>query len=188
MIFVVTSPPYLNNFDFAEMTRMYLYFWGLASSWREITTMVRSRLIVNTTTALKGHKERQEYYKGTLPENVRRSADVVVATLSQRRKEKSGRKEYNFLIYPYLSQMQRVLREARRVLKAGALFHMMVSDAALYGVHVPAPQWLSQIMNEAGFANVEHTLVRTRGHRWILDKREGSPQGLGEYYLVGESR
>jgi hypothetical protein len=29
---VVTSPPYLNNFDFAEMTRMHLYFWGLFGS------------------------------------------------------------------------------------------------------------------------------------------------------------
>jgi len=29
---VVTSPPYLNNFDFAEMTRMHLYFWGMCGS------------------------------------------------------------------------------------------------------------------------------------------------------------
>jgi hypothetical protein len=34
---IVTSPPYLNNFDFAEMTRMYLYFWEMATSWGEIT-------------------------------------------------------------------------------------------------------------------------------------------------------
>jgi len=26
---IVTSPPYLNNFDFAEMARMYLYFWEM---------------------------------------------------------------------------------------------------------------------------------------------------------------
>ena len=29
---IVTSPPYLNNFDYAEMTRMYLYFWCLVDS------------------------------------------------------------------------------------------------------------------------------------------------------------
>ncbi len=56
---IVTSPPYLNNFDFAEMTRMHLYFWEMATTWGEITERVRSKLIVNTTTALKGHKERQ---------------------------------------------------------------------------------------------------------------------------------
>ena len=184
---VVTSPPYLNNFDFAEMTRMYLYFWDMASSWDEITTTVRSRLIVNTTTALKGHRERQQAYRSTLPEKVRRAADIAVEALSVRRKDKAGKKEYNLLVYPYLSQMQQVLRETRRVLKPGASFHMMVSDAALYGVHLPAPQWLAQIMTECGFLNVQCEIVRARGHRWILDKREGSAQGLGEYYVFGRA-
>ncbi len=184
---VVTSPPYLNNFDFAEMTRMYLYFWDLASSWGEITTRVRSRLIVNTTTALKGHKERQQAYRSTLPEKVRRAADIAVETLSARRKDKAGKKDYNLLVYPYLSQMQQILRETNRVLKPGASFHMMVSDAALYGVHLPAPQWLAQIMTECGFLDVQCEMVRVRGHRWVLDKREGSAQGLGEYYVFGRA-
>ena len=184
----VTSPPYLNNFDFAEMTRMYLYFWGIASSWKEITTRVRTRLIVNTTTALKGHKERQHIYRSNLPEIVRRAADIVVETLSQRRKVKAGRKDYNLLIYPYLSQMQQVLHETARALRPGAPLHMMVSDAALYGVHVPSPQWLAQIMASCGFRDVHCNMVRRRGHRWILAKREGSPHGLGEYYLFGRAQ
>ena len=100
---VVTSPPYLNNFDFAEMTRMYLYFWGIASSWREITTRIRTRLIVNTTTALQGHKERQHIYRSALPDAVRGDADIVVESLSQRRKVKAGKKDYNF---SYLSLSQ----------------------------------------------------------------------------------
>ena len=184
---VVTSPPYLNNFDFAEMTRMYLYFWGIASSWGEITTRVRSRLIVNTTTALRGHKEQQQAYRSALPEQVRHAADAAVKTLSARRKEKAGKKEYDLLVYPYLSQMQQVLRETLRVLKPGAAFHMMVSDAALYGVHLPSPQWLAQIMTECGFLDVQCEIVRARGHRWVLDKREGSTQGLGEYYVFGRA-
>lgn len=184
---VVTSPPYLNNFDFAEMTRMYLYFWNIASSWDEITNCVRSRLIVNTTTALKGHKKSQQAYRGTLPERVRSAADVAVESLSKRRNARAGKKEYNYLVYPYLSQMQQVLRETRRVLKLGATFHMMVSDSALYGIHIPAPQWLALIMTECGFIDVQCEIVRSRGHRWILDKREGSPEGLGEYYVFGRA-
>lgn len=184
---VVTSPPYLNNFDFAEMTRMYLYFWGLATSWGEITDRVRSRLIVNTTTALKGHKDRQQAYRKSLPNKVRLAADTAVAALAVLRKERAGKKEYDFLVYPYLSQMQNVLRETLRVLKRGAPFHMMVSDAALYGVHLPAPQWLAQIMTDMGFSDVQCELIRARGHRWVLDKREGSSEGLGEYYVFGRA-
>jgi len=184
---VVTSPPYLNNFDFAEMTRMYLYFWGLAGSWGEITERVRSRLIVNTTTALKGQKEKQASYRDSLPVLVREAADNAVKTLSTVRGQRAGKKEYDFLVYPYLSQMQAVLRETHRVLKPGAPFHMMVSDAALYGVHLPAPQWLASIMTEVGFHDVQCEMLRARGHRWVLDKREGSAEGLGEYYVFGRA-
>lgn len=184
---VVTSPPYLNNFDFAEMTRMYLYFWGIAATWGEISDLVRSRLIVNTTTALKGHRERQEVYRKTLPANVREAADIAVALLAAKRTEKAGKKEYDLLVYPYLSQMQAVLRECRRVLKPGAPFHMMVSDAALYGVHLTTPKWLSDIMRIVGFSDVHCEIVRSRGHRWILEKREGAAAGLGEYYVFGRA-
>lgn len=183
----VTSPPYLNNFDFAEMTRMYLYFWGMASSWGEITEKVRSRLIVNTTTALKGHKSLQEKYRASTPETIRKSTDDVVALLAKRKNEKAGKKDYDLLIYPYLSQMQQVLRETLRVLKPGASIHMMVSDAALYGVHLQTPHWLSEIMRQIGFSDVQCEMVRPRGHRWILEKREGSVRGLGEYYVSGRS-
>jgi hypothetical protein len=151
------------------------------------TDRVRSRLIVNTTTALKGHKDRQEAYRDTLPKEVRLAADAAVKILSHRRKEKAGKKEYDLLVYPYLSQMQQVLRETKRVMKPGAPFHMMVSDAALYGVHLSAPQWLAHIMSECGFRDVQCEMLRPRGHRWILEKREGAAQGLGEYYVFGRA-
>jgi hypothetical protein len=182
---VVTSPPYLNNFDFAEMTRMYLYFWGMAGSWSEITAGVRSKLIVNTTTALKGHKDIQGLYRARLPSGMRGRIDDVVATLADKNKVKAGKKDYDLLVYPYLSQMMSSLQECLRVMKPGAGFHMMISDAALYGVHLPAPQWIAEIMASCGYADVECHIVRPRGHRWVLDKREGAEAGLGEYYVFG---
>ena len=184
---IVTSPPYLNNFDYAEMTRMYLYFWGMAASWGEITDRVRSRLIVNTTTALKGHKDQQAKYRDTLPADLLEQIDAAVTRLSTRRGERAGKKEYDLLVYPYLSQMQQVLRECHRVLRPGAPFHMMVADAALYGVHLAAPQWLARIMEDCGFLDVRCERVRVRGHRWVLSKRENAVEGLGEYYVFGRA-
>jgi len=78
----VTSPPYLNNFDFAEMTRMHLYFWGICGSWREITEVVRAKLVINTTTALTGHRNIQSQYRDRvartlLPELERMGSDQV---------------------------------------------------------------------------------------------------------------
>ncbi len=180
---VVTSPPYLNNFDYAEMTRMQLYFWGMASSWGEITEKVRSRLVVNTTTALKGHKHLQESYRQEIPTVVHDELDLIVAALRERRGQKAGKKEYDLLVYPYFAQMTRVLRECFRVMRLGAPMHIMVADSALYGTHIRAPQILANILEELGFLNVTCNLVRKRGHRWILEKREGAEAGLGEYHI-----
>lgn len=184
---IVTSPPYLNNFDFAEMTRMYLYFWGVAGSWREISERVRRYLIVNTTTALKGHKDIQDDYRQSLPSSLLPDLDVIVSQLTAKRAIKAGKKEYDYLVYPYLSQMLRVLGECLRVLKSGAPLHMMISDAALYGVHLPAPQWVARMMGAIGFTAIECHMIRPRGHRWVLDKREGAQGGLGEYYVFGRA-
>jgi len=180
---IVTSPPYLNNFDFAEMTRMHLYFWGIANSWGEISRQVRSRLLVNTTTALAGHKDKQVAYREQVPVSVRARLDGLVSELRGKRAEKAGKKEYDFLVYPYFAQMTGVLRECFRVSRRNSETHIMVADAALYGIHISAPQLLAEIMESLGFENVSCSIVRQRGHRWILDKRDGSPLGLGEYYI-----
>lgn len=182
---IVTSPPYLNNFDYAEMTRMLLYFWGIATSWGDITEKVRTSLIVNTTTALKGQKERQGLYRASLCPTLRLDLDQLVGNLRVRKQEKSGKKDYDLLIYPYFSQMSDVLREAFRVLRMGAQIHIVVADAALYGVHIATPQILQAMMLEIGFRDVACDLMRQRGTRWTLAKREGSPLGLGEYHIHG---
>jgi DNA modification methylase len=182
---IVTSPPYLNNFDYAEMTRMLLYFWGIATSWGDITEKVRRSLIVNTTTALKGHKQLQATYRENVSEAVRQDLDELVVSLEQRKHEKKGKKDYDLLIYPYFSQMTDVLREAYRVMREAAPIHIVVADAALYGFHISTPQLLQSCMEEIGFRQVGCDLMRQRGHRWTLAKREGSPIGLGEYHLHG---
>lgn len=180
---VVTSPPYLNNFDFAEMTRMYLYFWGTCSSWRDISTVVRSKLIINTTTALSGQRELQSQYRNGIVAPLLPDLDKIVSALAVQRRDRPGKKEYDLLVYPYFSQMTRVLLEVQRSLATGGYAHVVVADAAFYGIHVSTPQFLASTMSEIGFQNVQCTKLRDRGHRWILSKRAGSPIGLGEYHV-----
>ena len=182
----VTSPPYLNNFDFAEMTRMQLYFWGICRSWREITEKVRARLVVNTTTALTGHRNRQPQYRDRIPPVLLPELDTLVSKLARERRVRPGKKEYNLLIYPYFAQMTRVLLETQRCLVRGGACHVVVADAAFYGVHVSTPQFLAAAMSDMGFTGVNCIKLRDRGSRWILAKRDGSPIGLGEYHVAAK--
>lgn len=180
---MITSPPYLNNFDFAEMTRMYLYYWKQAGSWREITDKVRSKLIVNTTTALKGHKGRIAQYRDETPEMVKSELDGYQKLLAQKRLEKAGKKEYDLLVYPYFAQMTRVLGCAYTSMKNGARAHIIVADSALYGIHILTHEVLAKIMCDIGFGDIEIVKLRDRGTRWVLDKREGAKDGLGEFEI-----
>jgi hypothetical protein len=45
----VTSPPYLNNFDYADATRLELYFLGTVTSWKAMCSQVRAGMVVATT-------------------------------------------------------------------------------------------------------------------------------------------
>ncbi|CAH1213184.1 hypothetical protein PAECIP111893_03644 [Paenibacillus plantiphilus] len=184
---VVFSPPYLNNFDFAEMTRMHMYFWGEAGSWREISDKHRNHMLVNTTTALKLVRslEQQEQYRQSLPNEVLAKVEPIVSELFLLRKEKPSKKDYNLIIYPYLAQMQAVLKRCFTALRTGGAVHIVVSDAAFYGIHIDTQEYLADLMRDMGYSKVSIEQMRTRGKRWILDKRASSGKQLGEYEIFG---
>ncbi|HDN25792.1 MAG TPA: DNA methylase [Thioploca sp.] len=182
----ITSPPYLNNFDFAEMTRLHLYLLGWADSWKHITEKVRKNLVTNTTTALK-HKKSQTFQddkRNSLPLKLQNELAPIVGELSTQKNSHAGKKDYDFLVYPYYSQIQSVLTEVFRVLKPGGQIHWVVADAALYGVHIKTHEHSKTIMEMIGFSEITINFIRKRGHRWVLSKREGAKEGLGEYHII----
>lgn len=181
----VTSPPYLNNFDYAEMTRMQLYLLGWASSWREISDKLRNDLITNTTTALRGKKgkEYQERTRSDIPGDLVHELDGLVLRLRAERAVRAGKKDYDYLIYPYYHEMRGVLANLYRAMKPKSSIDWVVADAALYGVHIKTHIHTSRLMTEIGFSDISITKMRSRGTRWVLNKRDGAEEGLGEFHI-----
>jgi DNA modification methylase len=184
----ITSPPYLNNFDYAEMTRMHLYLLGWCSSWRNISEMVRNNLVTNTTTALNGKKtdDYQRAARGLLFPSLVTELESIVSDLAKERQNRAGKKEYDFLVYPYYSQIFNVLSSVFTSLRPGGKLHWVVADAALYGVHIETHEHTAEILRHLGYRNVKINFLRKRGHRWVLSKRDGAKKGLGEYHIEGE--
>lgn len=185
---VIFSPPYLNNFDFAEMTRMQLYFWKDANSWGDISEKHRNHMIVNTTTALKTVRDMsvQDEFKNYIPNDVVKVVSPIVEELRGIKKENTRKKDYYLIVYPYLYQMMKVMENSYEGLKKGGEIHIIVSDAAFYGIHIDTQQYLALIMEDIGFNNVRIMRMRDRGDRWKLDKRKSSGKQLGEFEIVGE--
>lgn len=176
----VTSPPYLNNFDFAEMTRMELYFWKWASSWAEITATVRSRLLTNTTTAPREARFGPEMTT-TMPEAMRLSVDRLYRELEEACQGRS--KDYHRLAFPYFDGLHKVFSRVAKALLPTAPINVVVADSAFYGVHVPLQDFVALSLGELGFSDVKVTHLRVRGDRWVLDKRKGPAATLGEYWV-----
>lgn len=165
-----TSPPYLNNYDYADRTRLETYFWGEAKTWGDITEKVRTRLIMSATTQI----NRSNYDESQLlDEEFCRAAPHVaaelmpkIAELSKRRLTKGGKKSYDILVGGYFNDMHRVLLETYRVLKPDAAFVLILGDSAPYGVHIPADFYLGEVGKGIGFSSYEIEDLRVRGGKW----------------------
>jgi hypothetical protein len=84
--------------------------------------------------------------------------------------------------------MTHFLKNSHKVLKDGSAAHIIVADAALYGIHIKTQEIFASIMDTVGFCDIEVIKLRSRGHRWNLDKREGAEDGLGEYQITGYAK
>ncbi|MDQ3704309.1 MAG: site-specific DNA-methyltransferase [Chloroflexota bacterium] len=165
-----TSPPYLNNYDYADRTRLEMYFWGEATSWGDITRKVRTRLITSATTQI----ERSQYSEADLlTDEIKELAPAVsaelkvkTAELSKRRLTKGGKKSYDILVAGYFNDMLRVVQETFRILKPGASFLLILGDSAPYGVYIPTDIYLGEIGKAVGFSSYEVEDLRTRGGKW----------------------
>lgn len=165
-----TSPPYLNNYDYADRTRLEMYFWGEANTWSDITKKVRTRLIMSATTQI-GRSAYDE--ADLLSEDFNQSAPSIatelkpkINSLSERRLTRGGKKSYDILVAGYFNDMLQVVRETYRVLKPGGSFLLILGDSAPYGVYIPTDIYLGEIGKAVGFASYDVEELRTRGGKW----------------------
>lgn len=179
-----TSPPYLNNFDYAEMTRLELYFLGWAKDWQDITCKVRQKLVTNTTTQVNDSMREGLTVDPEIPKNTRKFIEKVQKKLCVIRQTKSGRKSYDIITVKYFNEMLQHLKEMHRVLKTNASYILTLGDSALYGTYIPTHKILKGIGLHVGFRNANVKLLRKRGNRSMIDikKRERVP--LREVRLV----
>lgn len=165
---VFTSPPYLNNFDYADRTRLELYFWGEAKTWGDITRDVRDRLMTSATTQIARSDPRYEL-SADLQEDCPEVAEFVataVAELAERRLHKGGKKSYDLLVTGYFNDIHQIVRDVYRVLKPKTKALFVLGDSAPYGVHIPTDELIGKIGLGVGFTDYQIELLRARGDKW----------------------
>ncbi|RMG83884.1 MAG: hypothetical protein D6707_00160 [Bacteroidetes bacterium] len=165
--FIFTSPPYLNNYDYADRTRLEMYFMGEAKNWKEISKIVRTKLMTSTTTQITRKKDfpLDKNFIKDCPE-VTDFLAKATSQLEDLRKTKGGKKSYDLLVRGYFNDMYKILKDNFRVLKPNSYALYILGDSAPYGVHIPTDELIGKIGIDIGFKEYSIQVLRSRGSKW----------------------
>lgn len=173
---IFTSPPYLNNFDYADRTRLEMYFMGEANTWGEISSKIRTKLITSATTQISRNDKKYQFkidFIGDCP-LVYESLSKKVLQLGALRLIKGGKKSYDLLTVGYFNDLYDIIKENYRVLKPGKKGIYILGDSAPYGVHIPTDILIGEIGKCVGFKEYKIDVLRVRGGKWANNPQRHS--------------
>lgn len=182
---VVTSPPYPNNYDYADATRLEMCFLREIEGWGDLQESVRRFLV----RACAQHvPERAVNMRAVLAapelEPIREPLTAVCEQLAEVRKTKGGKKTYHLMVACYFHDLARVWLALRRTCAPGSRACFVIGDSAPYGVYVPAVEWLGQLALAAGFKRWTFERTRDRNVKW-KNRKHRVPLCEGRLWVEG---
>lgn len=164
---VVTSPPYANNYDYADATRLEMCFFGEIRGWGDLQTAVRQRLVRACTQHVARYAdEAPALLESELLAPIDAEIRSVCTRLAAERENHGGKKPYHTMIACYFLDMAAVWQALRRIARQGATVCFVIGDSAPYGVHVPVERWLGDLAVAAGFKSYRFEKLRDRNTKW----------------------
>lgn len=182
---VITSPPYANNYDYADATRLEMSFFREVQGWGDLQEAVRKYLIRSCTQHVS--KLKNDTYNLASDPLLNPIGQELINTCKQMEAEKEnhgGKKLYHTMIATYFNDMARMWMALRRVTCEDALVCFVVGDSAPYGIHVPVDQWLGKLAVSAGFKSYFFEKTRDRNVKW-KNRKHDVPLHEGRLWIGG---
>lgn len=182
---VITSPPYANNYDYADALRFEMTFWGEVAGWGEIHDKVRKHLIVSSSQ----HSSRERLNADELLAEpvlapIRAELAAVVAQLAATREDHGGKKHYHTMVAAYCRDLGFVFQELRKACRPGARMCWVIGDSAPYGIYCPIDTWLGELALAAGFHAYHFEKLRDRNTKW-KNRKHRVPLKEGLLWIEG---
>jgi len=182
---VITSPPYANNYDYADALRFEMTFWGDVKGWGDIHDAVRRYLIVSSSQ----HSSRERLVLDDLLASeavapIRTELAQVVHELADVRESHGGKKHYHTMVAAYCRDISLVLQQLRRVCKPGSRMCWVIGDSAPYGVYCPIERWIAELAIAAGFTHHSFDKLRDRNIKW-KNRKHRVPLKEGLLWIEG---
>ena len=135
---VITSPPYANNYDYADATRLEMTFFGEVEGWGGLQERVRRHLIRSCTQHVAPlTKQTDDILQAAVLAPIAGELRETCQRLAREREGHGGKKPYHTMIAAYFKDMAEVWLALRRVTAGGALVCFVIGDSAPYGIMCP---------------------------------------------------
>lgn len=164
---VITSPPYANNYDYADATRLEMTFWGDINGWADLQDNVRKHLVRACTQHVSKLGDSIESILSDQKLAVIQNELVeVYEILKEERLKHGGKKNYHLMIAAYFSDLADVFLSLRKVTSKDCKMCFVIGDSAPYGIYVPVDKWLGELAVSAGFSDYSFEKLRDRNIKW----------------------
>lgn len=182
---LITSPPYPNNYDYADATRLEMTFWGDIKGWADLKTVVRPSIMRSCSQHSASDKIiLDEILTEKVLQPIIQELTPVVRELEEVRLDKGGRKTYHTMIAAYFLDLAKILNNSRDNMEANSRVCFVIGDSAPYGVHVPAEKWIGDLALAAGFKSYTFEKLRDRNVKW-KNRTHTVPLHEGRLWIEG---
>lgn len=182
---VITSPPYANNYDYADATRLEMAFMGEIRGWGDLQETVRQHLVRACSQHVPASSmDLDEVLESAELAPIRDEIVPVCRELSTVRLHRGGRKTYNNMVACYFLDMAQTWRALRRACASPSEVCFVIGDSAPYGVYVPVIEWLGKLAMSAGFGSWRFEKLRDRNIKW-KNRKHRVPLCEGHLWVDG---
>lgn len=182
---VVTSPPYPNNYDYADATRLEMTFWREIDSWSDLHGVVRKNLVCSCSQHASAERlQLENLLESPVVAPIRDDLRLVCEELAVVRETRGGRKAYHTMVAAYFNDLARTWTALRSLCAEDAALCFVIGDSAPYGVYVPVDEWLARLAVAAGFREPRFDKIRDRNLKW-KNRKHRVPLKEGNLWLRG---
>ncbi len=182
---VITSPPYANNYDYADATRLELAVLGEISSWGDLQKTIRPNLVRACTQHVASQADLlEETLASSQLAPIIDELLPIVTELDTLKESKGGKKPYHLMIACYFYDLAEVFKRLKHQVKNGGRMCFVVGDSAPYGIYVPVDRWLGELAVHAGFKSFSFEKIRDRNTKW-KNRKHRVPLHEGRLWIEG---
>ena len=179
---VLTSPPYANNYDYADAARLEMTLLGEVVSWGDLKK-VRQPLMRSCSQHMTGYVP-EEALSDPILAPIENELREAFCRLDEERGSHGGKKAYHHMAAAYFHDLAHVWQSLRRVVVDGGEVCFVVGDSAPYGVHLPVERWLGDLAVSQGFRSWRFEQLRTRNDKW-KNRKHRVPLKEGRLWVQG---